>query len=163
MSRIFKSLLALACVVIWCGTALATSVPKYRMRDMTRPTVDARNYTVPQTNHGRAFGSARRVGAAANPNALQMGTTYYDYQHNSSTGRQVDEFGGKVEVSWMKAPGASSSIRTVNWNRGHVSGAVNSVNAGYLPLGGPLLATGRRSVPYVPGTPTCACAQPART
>ena len=75
MSRIFKSLLALACVVIWCGTALATSTPKYRMRDMTRPTVDARSYVLPQANNGRAFGSAHSFGAAANVNALQMMTT----------------------------------------------------------------------------------------
>jgi len=151
MSRIYKTLLALACVGIWCGTALATSVPKYRMRDMTRPTVDARNYAPPQTNHGRAFGSARSFGAAANPNALQMGTTYYDYQHNSSTGRQVDEFGGKVEVSWMKAPGATASVRTVNWNRGAVGGFVGQVNPGYIPLSGPLLATGQEFSAVRPG------------
>jgi hypothetical protein len=80
-----------------------------------------------------------------------MGTTYYDFQHNSSTGRQVDEFGGKVEVSWMKAPGPSESIRTVNWNRCSVAGAVGSVNAGYLPLTNALLANGQEFEAVRPG------------
>src|SRR5512145_1626369 len=143
MSKIHTLLLAIACAVIWCGLALASAQPKYRMRDLSPVKVDARNQVLPSAHNGAVYGMGRHVGAATNPNALQMGTTYYDYQHNGSTGRQVDEFGGKVEVSWMKAPGPSASIRTVNWNRGHVSGAVGSVNAGYLPLGGPLLATGQ--------------------
>jgi len=84
MSRIHKSLLALACVVIWCGVAFGASSPKYQMRDMARPRVDARSYVLPQANNGFARGFDRSVGAAANPNAKQMGTTYYDYQHNSS-------------------------------------------------------------------------------
>src|SRR5262245_37027046 len=144
MSRIHKSLLALACVVIWCRAAFATSLPKYHMREKVRPTVDARSYESPQANNGRAYGSGRSVGAVANPNAANMGTTYYDYQHNASTGRQVDEFNGKVEVSWMKAPGPSVSIRTVQWNRTQVAGAVGSVNAGYVPLGAPLTPLGQQ-------------------
>jgi len=151
MSRIHKSLLALACVVIWCGVAFGASSPKYQMRDMARPRVDARSYVLPQANNGFARGFDRSVGAAANPNAKQMGTTYYDYQHNASTGRQVDEFNGKVEVSWMKAPGASVSIRSINWNRTNVNGAVGSVNAGYVPLANALLATGQQFDAVRPG------------
>lgn len=131
-----RSLLVFVCTVAWCGTAFATSEPKYRM---TRPTVDARGYGLPLTSSGRGFGSARGVGATSNPNAHQMGTTYYDFQHNGSTGRQVDEFNGKVEASFMKAPGPSASIRTIGWDRTAVSGAVNSVHPGYVPFGASLL------------------------
>lgn len=151
MSRIYKSLLAIACLVIWCGAAFGASTPKYRMRDKTRPMVDARSYVLPQSNAGRSFGAPRSVGAVANANAKEMGKTYYDFQHNATTGRQVDEFNGKVEVSWMKAPGPSISIRTVNWNRNSVAGAVGSVNAGYVPLSIPILATGQQFEAVRPG------------
>ena len=61
---IFRSVLvAVSLAIMICGIASAKAIPRY--------------------NH-------LQVGAAASP-GTQVGTTYYDYQHNTSTGRQVDD------------------------------------------------------------------------
>jgi hypothetical protein len=78
-----------------------------------------------------------------------MGSTYYDYQHNGSTGRQVDQANGQIQVSWMKGSTAGLALRTVNWNRVNVTGSLENFvlddgrTIRRLPLGAPLLAEGQ--------------------
>jgi hypothetical protein len=86
-----------------------------------------------------------------------MGLTYYDYQHNASVGRHVDEFGGKIQCSWMKSPSATESIRDIRWNVVSVNGSLANFaldNGGMikrLPLGTPLITGGQQFSATRPG------------
>lgn len=89
-----------------------------------------------------------RPNAAASPGTV-VGYTYYDMQHNGSTGRQVAESGGKIQISYMRQslPQISPG-RVVNWNAVDVTGSPISVvldNGGsisILPLSTPSTDTG---------------------
>jgi len=88
------------------------------------------------------------VGPSSSPGTA-VGNTYYDYQQNGSTGRQVDEFGGTIQVSWMdqNQPRVSPG-RTVNWNKVSVMGSPtdrvldNGKVIRVLPLGTPATPDG---------------------
>lgn len=45
-----------------------------------------------------------------------MGKTAYDYQHNGSTGRQVDQFAGRIQTAWMKGLQLNPTFRQIQWN-----------------------------------------------
>jgi hypothetical protein len=94
---------------------------KYNRRTRAIP-VDSKADLESRRNH---FGREVRFSTAASllTPGFPAGYTYYDYQHNSSTGRQVDQDNGKVQTSWMSAPGPSASVRTVLWNRRNVLGS----------------------------------------
>jgi len=63
------------------------------------------------------------VGALASP-GTPVGQTYYDWQHNGSTGRQVDEFNGTIQVTFMDQDSPQISPgRRVKWNRALVNGS----------------------------------------
>lgn len=114
-SSVGASAAALVFACLFWLPAAATNIPKYRLR--TRPIpLDSREDL---NRHKSGFGREVRFSTAASipTPGVSIGTTYYEYQHNASTGRQVDEDNGKVQATWMKAPGPSASIRTVNWNR----------------------------------------------
>src|SRR5512134_3210588 len=121
MSRVWKALIPIVLVVAWCAAAwaAATPAPRYKMGIKRLPPVDDRAGATAPT---RAFGVPYRVGATAGP-GTEMGLTYYDYQHNGSVGRHVDEFGAKIQCTWMKAPGPSPSVRDIRWNVVNVIGS----------------------------------------
>ncbi len=103
------------------SVAIASNVPRYRLRRLPVP-LDSRadlSHQAPSSGHRVRFNA---VSPAYLP-AAQIGTTYHDLQHVASTGRQVDEQGGKVQASWTKAPGPTAAIRTVNWSRATVQGS----------------------------------------
>jgi len=79
------------------------------------------------TTVGRQFGTPYRVGATASHGEV-VGQTYYDWQHNGSTGRQVDENLGVIQVAWMNQvlPQASPG-RDVRLNRANVTGSPTPV------------------------------------
>jgi len=86
-----------------------------------------------------------------------MGTTYYDYQHNGTLGRQTDEAGGVVQVSWMKAPEPSPSVRDVRWNARSITGTAvpfaldNGGTINLYPLGPPNTEGGQPFTAVRPG------------
>jgi len=166
MSRISKKLACVLAVVFVSSVAWANDnvIPKYHMRTgHTR--VDARNYPTPQSGNsgGRTFGSQVRMGAATISPATQMGDTWYDGQHNSTVGRQVDHGPGAapgshyVQAAWMRGAGPSETIRTVQWNRVSVTGSPadfildNGETLRRVPLGSALLPGGQPFTAVRPG------------
>ena len=132
----------------------AAHLPRYKMRTPLQKVVG--DETGPAPAGGR-FGQARSVGAAAIAPGTQIGTTYYDYQHNGSTGHQVDKTGNNVQASWTKGTTAGLTIRTVNWNRVAVTGGPanftldDGSTVRRLPLSSPLLANGQAFTAVRPG------------
>jgi len=130
MSRILKIFLLVALVVAWCAPTWGAVAPKYMRGELVR--VDARDFQAPPAT--QQFGQPRRVGAASAaagaPHATPFGFTYYDYQHNGTTGRQVDEFDGDLQTAWMKGLDDAGSAREVHWNRAPIGGPVVSVVLG---------------------------------
>ena len=62
----------------------------------------------------------------------RIGSTYYDYQHNGSQGRQVDQsvLGGNhvVQATWMNGTQISLALgRTVYWNKMSVTGSPSNI------------------------------------
>jgi hypothetical protein len=96
----------------------------------------------------KVFGIPSAAAALASPGTT-VGETYYDYQHNSSTGRQVDEFGGVIQTAYMRQslPQLSPG-RQVLWNKVEVTGSPapflldNGGTLSRLPLGLPASALG---------------------
>lgn len=155
MSRVWKTCVPLLLLVVWCASAwaAATPTPRYKMGTKRLPPVDERGPFQPAE---RVWGVPYQVGATAGP-GTQMGLTYYDYQHNGSVGRQVDEFGGKIQCSWMKAPSASPSVRDIRWNVVSVTGSPtnfvldNGNVIKRLPVGTPLITGGQAFTATRPG------------
>jgi hypothetical protein len=94
--------------------------------------------------------------AASSPGTI-MGYTYYDYQHNGSTGRQVGEFGGTVQTVWMDQDNPQlAPDRTIQWNKVAVAGSPTNValdnggNVELLPLATPFaLPDGKEVKPSI--------------
>ncbi len=130
------------------------NVPRYRMRTPLQKVAGDEGAPAPAAHR---FGEARRFGAAAITPGTQVGTTYYDYQHNGSTGHQVDKTGNNVQATWTKGTTAGLTIRTVNWNRVAVAGGPanftldDGSTVRRLALGSPLLANGQEFSAVRPG------------
>jgi hypothetical protein len=79
-----------------------------------------------------------------------VGTTYWDSQHEASTGRQIDEFQGTIQVSFMcqELPRYNPG-RLIIWNKIVVAGSPapitldNGIEINALPLGEPATPTGQ--------------------
>ena len=146
MSKLSKLFGVIALTVFWCAVSIASDIPRYKMRSALQ-IADSRNHAVSSAT-GSRFGTPLRVGAATTSSGYIVGTTYYDYQHNGSTGRQVDEANGVVQVSWMKGTTPTLALRTVNWNAIAVAGSPepfmldNGTMIGRLPMGAPNSASG---------------------
>ena len=140
--------MALLACLVWSALALASDTPRYRHGGKNRAdgiinTLAGSENALGQTAGERTFGTPLAVGASpsASP-GLQVGITTYDYQHNGSTGRQVDQRNGKVQVSWMRNDQFSTALgRSVYWNKADVTGNVqpkvldNGGSVNYIPLG----------------------------
>ena len=83
MSRIVKILTVALSLTLIATSVWGSSVPKYKMRaDLVRLGASE----LPPPSAGGRVGSA--ASAATITPGTQMGSTYYDYQHNGSTGRK---------------------------------------------------------------------------
>jgi hypothetical protein len=124
----------------------AANSPRYRLRKLPPP-VDSR---ADLTNRRSDFGREVRISSAASilTPGHQYGTTYYDHQQVGSTGRQIDEDNGKIQFTWMKGPGPTTSIRSIPWNRTNVASPpmdftlANGETIRYLRLADQLLGVG---------------------
>ena len=134
--------LLIAFLVICSGEALAASQPMYIMdARRVQPAVKAGMAAELKSPSGtRVTGQSVQVGSAALPGTI-LGETYYDWQHNGSTGRQVDEQAGRIQATWMRSITASTGTRNIYWNKASVVGSPapfvldDGSSIGLLPLG----------------------------
>jgi hypothetical protein len=122
-----KTLLPLLLVTVWCGSALAANKRTYMrgswevVNERSDAATTGDKATPPVRYQSQSVGTA--AAAFISPGS-QIGDTYYDYQHNNSLGRMVDRRNnGKVQASWMYAPGPSPSVRNVSWNTIPIAGS----------------------------------------
>jgi hypothetical protein len=75
------------------------------------------------------YGRTTSVGAWASASpGTALGTTTYDYQHNGSAGRQIDEFGGILQLTYMKGTQTTLATgRNVHWNKVAITGSASTV------------------------------------
>jgi hypothetical protein len=114
-------------LVIAPGFILGASAPKYQKTsiDLQRHAGGPDEIDMSGGTPSRRFGNPVTVGprAAAAP-GITLGFTTYDYQHNGSTGRQIDKFGDDIQVSFMKGTQNSLAIgRNVHWNTVKITGS----------------------------------------
>src|SRR5262245_19608686 len=122
----FKTIVVLAVVLLIASSVMvqATNAPKYKTASLDRRIDYARAIGGEEATGAapaRTWGQYRAAGSPppGSP-GYRIGSTYYDYQHNGSTGRQVDQsiLGGAhvVQATWMNGTQASLSLgRTVYW------------------------------------------------
>jgi hypothetical protein len=150
MQRKITGLLAALTIVLWAMSAVAATAPKYGTAYLHVPPAAVADESFVSTSAGspRSFGTRYSVGTSTIPGTV-VGNTYYDWQHNGSTGRQVDKTGNTIQVTFMDqnspqiAPG-----RLVAWNKVAVTGSPatitldNGASTKVLPLGIPATAEG---------------------
>ena len=144
------------CLVVLClGTSTASSAatPRYHMR--TEPViVDARDLSG-MTQVRSPISRPAKVEASVLSPGTKVGTTFIEYQHNGSTGRQVDISGSTINVCWWKLSGTY----TVNFNILSVAGSPtaltlnNGDTLSILPLSAPLTVNGLSLLGYEPALP----------
>jgi len=126
-----KTIVILTLVLLAVGamTAMAADAPRYQGADLNRQMQQFRIAGADLQDDAGAtrvtWGQQTAVGAVppGSP-GYRIGETTYDYQHNGSTGRQIDVFGTLIQATWMKGllP-FSTGNRTTNWNKIGVNGS----------------------------------------
>ena len=127
--------IALMLILVSVSVAFAADTPRYRHSDKNRADgvinalVGGESAFGPATSE-RTFGVPAAIAAAPQTSpGLQVGTTTYDYQHNGSTERQVDQRNGTVQVTWMFSDQFSTALgRNVRWNKASVTRAPKPAN-----------------------------------
>ena len=129
-----KTIVLLAIVLLVASSVLvqAANSPKYKSASLDRRIDYAKaigDEEVAGTAPARTWGSFRPAGSPppGSP-GYRIGDTYYDYQHNGSTGRQVDHsiISGAhvVQATWMNGTEDNLSTgRKVYWNKMSVMGS----------------------------------------
>jgi hypothetical protein len=144
-------------LLVPCLNAGAAQHPRYHPRfPPTR--VDGLKYAETRSL-GRAYGAPVGMGTYEPSPGVMIGHTYYDLQHLGSTGRQVDHHGTYIQASWMKAPGPTDSIRTVDWSRVSVIGSPED----FILADGDTIRRLPLSVPLLVPPPTFTAVRPGYT
>jgi len=140
------------CLTLFGASAHAANKVKYNRKFLEVKKTDVvelnQAWNASSSGGRRTFGTQVRVGATATP-GTSVGTTYYDYQHNASAGRQVDEAGGEIQVTYMRQESATTPPdRSVNWNKVAITGSPTTITldngdtVSVLPLGSALSPNG---------------------
>ena len=150
MNRRYLSLIVMVLgqLLISVSISHASAAPRYRLRNALTVALPHAERVTAAT--ARSVAAPRAAGAAATSPGTTFGATYWDCQQDGSMGRQVDRGPSSyIQASWTTAPGPSSNLSNVLWNRTSVTGSPapfvldNGAVISRLPLALPLLPGGQ--------------------
>ncbi|MGB5107489.1 MAG: dockerin type I repeat-containing protein [Candidatus Zixiibacteriota bacterium] len=120
-------LLAIASVTAFAAKAEKATGNGVDSRDMVPIPVNTPIAGSEEVSYDASIGKGSHTSQQSlgfNPDGtVTVGTSYLDYQHNGSMGRQIVVGGGWVHNLWMKLPTASTANRTIDYYAYQLGGA----------------------------------------